>query len=735
MLNKKFFAVFLSLTVLLIAAPLSSRSETPELAANTSLALSNLAVPDDIGKVQERFTGSSSLQAGSSPRTIIQIQDVHAHAVAQQNIAAILERIRTVFGIEKVALEGAWSSTSLPNSHGIATSREKQLLAETLLDDDRISGPVSAAIMSPEPITLIGIEDEAAYEKNRALFLTHLARSEEILEKLQIYGASLQESQRSSWKPALSAFANNVGKFRENSDLGKFLPFLLESAKALEVDSSLLTQVLLFRDIMVLEKGLEKDRLEAEVRQVIKKHKDSPWTLEELIRGGKIPPEEIGLYPEIKKLVRLYQMRDEISLRELMGQIGTLTGLVLEKLVTTPEEDALWKTTERFYLSKKILLLQATPEDMRAYADEKSQLETELAKAGLSEPLALSVAFYEAVKHRDEIFFNKIMNDPALAGNIAIVTGGFHTDGLSQKFRDAGISYITITPELGNTSMNEKLYNARMAEGGERMEKSSNPEAPSSILHPPSEIQTLSELRNAIAWIDDRFPRSYQALLQTKDVRKAVKVFLGETVPVSTSEGVSHLSAEGLLRKNSGAGQAEIPSVSDQEFLAFPRMEQLNIFRKWVVAAKGVRHRSMLVSSVGVLRGMLAAGRAEARIKAIGARNDLLILLQDVPATETPEPLMGHGIERFQATDMDALLQKTPSFLNLARQRPFVIMKNGYWSKNRAVVDEDPVWLELFPVLTLNARLYESARNAEFLTLLKTLWTETLSQELSGKAA
>ena len=105
---------FFFLIIPLFASPLLLRSETVNPAANTSVPLSSLSVPEELGKVQERFSGKSA-------RTVIQIQDVHAHLAAQQNIAAILERLRTVFGIKTSALEGAWTSTSLPKSQMIPT--------------------------------------------------------------------------------------------------------------------------------------------------------------------------------------------------------------------------------------------------------------------------------------------------------------------------------------------------------------------------------------------------------------------------------------------------------------------------------------------------------------------------------------------------------------------------------------------------------------------------------------
>ncbi|MFA5167953.1 MAG: hypothetical protein WC530_05430 [Candidatus Omnitrophota bacterium] len=727
---KRLFAVFSFLIIMFTASPILLKSETPEAGVDISPGLLNLAVPEKIGKVQERFTGSST-------RTIIQIQDVHAHATAQQNIAAILERLRMVFGIEKAALEGAWTSTSLPKSHTIPTSREKQLLAGTLLDDDRISGPVYAAIMSSKPIMLIGIEDKTFYEKNRTLFLTHLGKVKEIDGKLRTYEASLKESQKSTWGPELLTFGNAFGKFREISDLGKFFPVLLKTAETQNAGTSDLDQITLLRSIMVLEKSFVKERLENEIEQIIKKYRDRPWTLEELIRGGKIPPEEIGLYPEIKKLTLLYKMRDQLSLQNLTDQIGVLTSRILEKLVKVSKERALWERTERFCLSKKILLLQATPADLKAYKGEKTLLESELTGTGLSETLALSADFYDTVEKRDEIFFDKIMNDPSLAGDVAIVTGGFHTDGLSQRFRAAGISYITITPELDGTAMNEKLYNARMADEGWEMAKDPQPKT-SSVGRPPSSgSQTLSELRNAIAWIDDRFPESYEALLQTRDVREAKKFFLGGTIAVSRSAKISYLSREGRIVPEPKAGTAiNVSKLRVSEFMARPRPEQLKAVRSWLAQGAERREKAMLVSSISILARVLLEKEAVKLLEEAISNGDTIALAQDVPVTKTPEILsLMRGVDRFEATDIAMLVKKTPRFQRLAKKRPFAIMENGHPGGTYVVLPEKPVSLVLFRIITLNPSLYQAAKDPAFLALLQDLVAEILSQEITRKSA
>jgi len=730
--GKKLFAVFLFLTITLTAAPFVLRAEAPEPGADASLALSNLAVPEEIGKVQERFTGNST-------RTIIQIQDVHAHALAQQNIAAILERLRVVFGIEKIALEGAWAYTSLPRSHAIPTSREKQLLATTLLDHDRISGPVYAAIMSPEPITLIGIEDEEFYEKNRALFLARLEKSKKIDEKLQIYDTSLQELQRSTWGPALLAFGNAFGKFRETSDLGKFFPVLLENAEAQGVDASDLAQIILVRDIMALEKLFRKDQLEQEVKHLMQEYKNTPWTLEELIRGGKIPAEKLGFYPELKKLTRLYQLRDRISLGDLTTQLEILTGRILGKLVRTPKEDALWKKNERFYLARRILLLQASPADIKAYENEKFPLESELAGASLSEALSISLAFYKTVKKRDEIFFNKIMNDPSLAGNVAIITGGFHTDGLSQRFRDAGISYITITPELGGAPMNEKLYNERMTEkrgtlqGPDKKGQAGNGKQITNTLpkdHSSASAaidgQTLSELRNAIATVDKNFPEAFEVLKMDKDVRRAEMRFTGQPVSISTPNKIAHLRASGrVINKKTDGASIPVLKLNEKEFMAKPRSEQREQVRAWFDQANASHEKAILVSSVSILQKIFATNaRSETRVGEIIKSGDMLVLFQDVPAKEIRETLLApRGIERLEAGNFDSFLQMS-RLQNLAKKSPFAIVKEGYG------LPEKPVSLRLYRVIALHPELREAFKNPAFFFLLQDLATEILSQEL-----
>jgi hypothetical protein len=180
-----------------------------------------------------------------------------------------------------------------------------------------------------------------------------------------------------------------------------------------------------------------------------------------------------------------------------------------------------------------------------------------------------------------------------------------------------------------------------------------------------------------------------------------------------------------------------ISTFQESAFTAFPRAEQRKVVRGLMEQANNTEQKAMLVSSVSALQKLFAVdARSESRVEEIVKRGDMLALLQDVPAAETPEMLLSlRGIDRFESPDIASLMEKTPRFQRLKKRYPFAIMKNGYESGAYAVLPERPVSLILYRIITLNADLYRASKDSAFLALLEGLVSEMLSQELSGKAA
>jgi hypothetical protein len=102
---KNFRPCFLLLCLSFLLPPflLAQEGLTPRL------EIENLSIPENLGKIEDRFQGSSDYW-------IVQIQDVHAHLTAQENISAIVDHLNAVYKIDTVALEGGWDKTRFVQS-------------------------------------------------------------------------------------------------------------------------------------------------------------------------------------------------------------------------------------------------------------------------------------------------------------------------------------------------------------------------------------------------------------------------------------------------------------------------------------------------------------------------------------------------------------------------------------------------------------------------------------------
>ncbi|MDP3919625.1 MAG: hypothetical protein Q8R76_02315 [Candidatus Omnitrophota bacterium] len=531
-------------------------AEQPKL-----LTLDNLAIPETLGKIQERFVGSRN-------RWVIHIQDIHAHFAAQENIAAIVDHLNAVYGIQTVAVEGAWKSASFPKSWALPSSREKQMLARALLEDDYITGPVYSALFSQTPVTLHGIEDATLYDQNREIYIAHLNKREAIIALLQQHQEKLVAAKKEVYNGDLQSFDSQLSKFREGEAAGAFIPSLISWAQNREVALDHLDQILLFIQIMAIEATLDKKKLASEAGRLMQAHKGSRLSFEEILRSSKIPEDKLEFYPETIKYLQLMNLQDQISLADFFAQIEMAITRLKEKLFRTDEERKLDARSEAFALSKKIILFHATPEVLNTHSSLEAEVAEEAGRGGLTEALNLGLAFYEIAKTRDAVFFEETTTRPELQGDIAVIAGGFHTEGLSQKFRQADISYIVISPDLSGQAPDEALYFKRLQEAAPR------DQTLAAILKP---------LLNADRF-DEGYVRAVPLLTRDRDIfkaKKAVETYqIGLPVSLDTRlpEGVSISEIMGLAPPERTAKIVDLmknPRQGDQPMLLVLRARDL----------------------------------------------------------------------------------------------------------------------------------------------------------------
>ncbi|MBI3306420.1 MAG: hypothetical protein HYZ84_01250 [Candidatus Omnitrophica bacterium] len=560
-------------------------------------AIKDLAIPASLGKVEYRSAGTNS-------RWVIHIQDVHAHLGAQENIAAIIEHLNGVYGLKTIALEGGWSETSFPKTWALPQSREKQILVRALLEDDYITGPAYASIFSPVPINLVGIEDEALYEENRQIYVKHLQVREETEKKIKSFEQIIAGQKSSTFNPELQNFDKSLADYREGKKAEKFIPALLALADQKKVELSDLDQVEIFKKIFAIEKTIREDKLEGEAKRLEEAYKHKRLNFEEILRNRIAPEEKLAFYPEVQKYIELLKIQDQLKPKILFEQIEEAIRRVKEKLFVSAEEKALDDKSERFSIAKRILIFQATPDDLKKYEAQKETSDFEIAEGGLTEDLTLALDFYRVAKKRDRIFFDKIMTDKRLEGNMIAVTGGFHTEGLSEPLIAQGISYMVITPDLGKEQPDEKLYFERLSEN-------------------PAGAQALSEVRNRFFQKDfdqglaEIIPKTTHEIPNILDAKRAVLSYRINTGPALASSEMR------------GDFNSRLPAEQQAAVLDYFKMQTGKIPITIIIKRSELRE---------LLKDPVALTLWEEKIKP--QRENTVIVLSDRTRTDDPEQVL-----------------------------------------------------------------------------------------------
>lgn len=688
-MNKYLIKVFLLVGVFVATV-------RPEADGQQVLPPDSLAIPPSLGKIEERYNAGSN-------RWIIQIQDVHAHLTAQENISAIVTHLNAVYGIRTIALEGAWSTTSLPKSWALPPSREKHMLARALLEEDYITGPVYSALFSPTPITLVGIEDKDLYEENRQTYVKHLKIREEVEGLVELYENDLEKEKEQTYNPDLLRLDRALQDFHKGKKPEAFFPLLMNWLAEHRVAMKDLDQLQLFRQIMAADSQIDKKQLQSEAERLYQDYRKEKLSFEELLRSGKIPPEKLEYYPETRKFLDLLKLQDRLSYRLFFQQIETATGRLKEKLIVSEEERRLDEKANRFEIAKKIILFQATPHDLKKFDNVRDLIHADMKTAGLEEALALGIDFYQTVKKRDQIFFDRLMNDKSLQGNVAVITGGFHTEGLSELLAKAGISFMVVTPDLANEAANEKLYFERLQE-------------------PLPASQTLSDLRNRplTERFDEAFVRAEARIKQTRDIREGLEVV--KTYQIGGAKS----------RAPQTAVVGELQDITE-----VPRDEALKAIQKAAIQIQKSTLPVYLFVRASALNKIFSesgeVARTLWRLVVSNKANKIVILYQSPGDIRDIEGIVNRNVTTSQQTDLDQVINHR-RYKKARKEKLIAVIAADYLKKDYVILRESAVSLLVFRPLVERGWPF-SYRDPKSISNLEDLLKEAIDRGLIQKAA
>lgn len=474
----------------------------------------NLLVPDKYGKVEEVFQG-----AQDAPM-IVHIQDAHANYEAQLNIKQILSHLSKNYNINLIQLEGA-SSKLDPSVFETAYIKEANLkLADYLMREGRLSGAEAFAIESKESVELHGVENRMLYMENLRTFRLVYSHQEEINEYFKAMRVLAKDLRTKLLNEELLDLTRNMEAYaQERIDLLDYLLYLDKLASRHRLASlRSLAEIARFPNLVRILRmnDLEKRMNEAELKKEAAAIKNNfrektrdPEVLEllaslELRKKGMKPriyfrkltdlAEKHGVdllrYPQMRTLAEFLILQDEIEHHGLFVEVERLEKLIQKRLLRKKAERELIQLLKALELLAQYFKLEVNREKLayiiRRYEQMRaSQIKRELDQlAQKFDVLQTDYAgdilkidqymdeveyFYRVVLERDRLFVENVLAKVKAGGvnRTVLITGGFHTDGLTALLRKQNISYAVVIPKVDVKQGNEKYVKIMMEEESE----------------------------------------------------------------------------------------------------------------------------------------------------------------------------------------------------------------------------------------------------------------------------
>ncbi|HRY29177.1 MAG TPA: hypothetical protein P5079_03975, partial [Elusimicrobiota bacterium] len=427
-----------------------------------------------------------------APR-VLHFQDVHAHLGAQESLSELLGFLNSDYRMTVVGLEGASGPFRVQPYREFPDAAVRDKAAHQLLRDGMIGGPEFFAMTSAEEVPLWGVEDNG-------LYLDHIRAFRQMLPR--------DAAAKSLWgglQAAVDALAQKVCSPAQVrlSDLSRryvhgempLTDYVSELAGGRRLLPSAYPALALFQRASELEKTLDFSRVESERRRLLEalaeklderalaalvaqslayrmgsvSYGEFHRFLEELCRSRGVPWEGC---PEFRRYLDYVLLADRIDGRKILPELEALETARWSDAAVLPDSFVLQRLQQDLRLVEKLFSQSLTSREWDQYAKRRAaglaSLPETLAGLGgrapsgsgaFGEYLAGYERFYRLAEERNSVLLKQLLEKSEEAGRrlsaaraspavAVLVTGGFHTDGLTRLMREKDVSYVVLSPKV-----------------------------------------------------------------------------------------------------------------------------------------------------------------------------------------------------------------------------------------------------------------------------------------------
>ncbi|MBF0216445.1 MAG: hypothetical protein HQL30_05570 [Candidatus Omnitrophica bacterium] len=468
----------------------------------------NIAIPYDLAGVSEvNSTGGKEL--------IVNIQDAHSSLSAQYSIAELLDSLANDYELSLVAVEG---STGYIDTSVLKTFPDKDIRRDTaghFMSEGRMSAGEFFDVTSSKDIALYGIEDEDLYAKNvesfgklAGMMSEERSNIDSLLAQLEAFEAKCSSEElrefhanciaHRSGEKSFKGYWRKTGPMlrRSGVDIGEYkeLDKLVESVTLEDSIDFSLANAQRKRLIDSLAGVLDKRSLEELVsRSVSFKNRriaeaEFHGYLLKLAGSNGIDSEGFG---DLIKYTRYVSIYNSINVAGLYRDAALAESRVMEGLYRNSDERELYSMMNDVRMLKQLYSMELSSGEFQAIEERRRDfgagkwarlLRKWSAKYGVPAAGAYdlnaiesgidpAMRFYLDAEIRNRsIIDNTVKRMREEGRNVAaLITGGYHADGLSELMRKKGLSYLIVIPKYAEG--NERPYIAVLTNKKSRYEK------------------------------------------------------------------------------------------------------------------------------------------------------------------------------------------------------------------------------------------------------------------------
>ena len=464
------------------------------LKQNSLKDISSIYIPEDIGKVVEAY------EAPNAKRLVVHIQDLHCNPEAAFNLANILEILVKDYGLNLVCSEGAEGQVDTSSVSGFPDPQTREKVAKLFVNSGELTGEEYLSITRYPKLPIWGIENKDIYFQNIDEFNKIMAFNPDSMVFIDKVKDALNNLKPKVYSKKILGLDKKYAEYEKSeTDSSDYIDYLV---KLNPLGAGKYKNIGIFMETMQLEKEISQEKIIDESQALLAKlqpamdpgnkseidaltakavlfkdKKISPYSfysyLDEL--SNKYIKDQLSSYPAFRKYINYLNKVNSLDSVALFQEIDDLTYDTKDFLSDSTAQKNFIKANRNIKTLGDLFNITVSNEQYNYYLKNKDTCNVNFFKStvtglsgdsGIDYNPSLIDNHLAELEHFYDIAYKR---DIALSGNAlkkiedanskvtAIVTGGFHTQGITKALKESGYSYIVISP-YSKTPIDEENY-------------------------------------------------------------------------------------------------------------------------------------------------------------------------------------------------------------------------------------------------------------------------------------